>query len=238
MAVDKTALPTATSGVIRQLSACRLLLAIALASSLVLADGMVFGYDPDMRRWSLQQEESQLCLINCEHGVEKMLVSVALSDLRGAKAAWVIPIPSPPDSTAIDIVKGFPPLAGTDVLERANRVVDETFTWMSYTQLYPILFLRGVHREAEFGVDAGYYGESRGVSVYAHKEEMGLTTELVTAQHPGAIGGYLAEKGMELPDNERQVLDTYRQDSFSFVVTWISDSSAFMHESLAARDPQ
>jgi hypothetical protein len=67
---------------------------------------------------------------------------------------------------------------------------------------------------------------------------MGLTTELVTAQHPGAIGGYLAEKGMELPDNERQVLDTYRQDSFSFVVTWISDSSAFMHESLAARDPQ
>ena len=210
----------------------RWLFACALTTTLALADGMIIGYDPRLGRWSLQQEESQLCLINYEHAVEKMLVSVALSNLRGAKAAWVIPIPSPPDSAAIDIVKGFPPLAGTNVLERSNRVVDETFTWMSYTQLYPILFLRGLERESEFGVDAGYYGEFRDVSVYEHREAMGLTAEVVTAQHPGAIVGYLAEKGVELPDNARQVLDTYRQDSFSFVVTWISDSSAFMRESM------
>jgi hypothetical protein len=197
---------------------------------------MVFGYDPHMGRWDLHQEESQLCLINYENGIERMLVSVALSDLRGSKAAWIVPIPSSPDSAAIDIVKGFPTFAGTSILARVERVVTRQFTRMSLTQFYPALFLQDPNREAGFGPVYGLGGsDSEEVSVHSRKEEMGLTTELVTAEHPGAIFGYLKEKGVELPDEAQKVLDKYRVDSFSFVVTWISDSFAFMGESLTAR---
>ncbi len=217
-------------------SPCRWLVAAAVTTTLALADGMVFGYDPRMGRWDLQQEESQLCLINYENGVERMLVSVALSDLRGSKAAWIVPIPSSPDSASIDIVRGFPTLAGTSILARVERVVTRQFTRMSLTQFYPALFLQDPNREAGFGPVYGLSGsDSEEVSVHNRKEEMGLTTELVTAEHPGAIFGYLKEKGVELPDEAQDVLDKYRADSFSFVVTWISDSFAFMGESLTAR---
>jgi hypothetical protein len=219
----------------RGLPLLRWLVAGALSTALVLADGMIIGEDPHLGHWSLQQERSQLCLINYENGIERMLVSVALSDLHGTKAAWIVPIPSAPDNTAIGIVKGFPALEGNDILHRAEGVLAKQFRRMSLTQLYPVLFLCRPRPEMEFGEVRGVPGAgSEKVSVHSHREEMGLTAELVTAEHPGAIYGYLEEKGVELPDEVRPMLDKYRTDSFAFVVTWISNSSAFMRESLTA----
>jgi len=208
----------------------------ALTTALALADGFVVARD-HLGRWDLQQERSQLCLINYENGVERMLVSVALSDLRGTGAAWIVPVPSAPDSAAIDIVKGFPTLAGTNIMARAERVVTRQFTRMCLMQLYPALFQPDPNRQAGIGPVYGLPDlTSEEVSVHSHKEEMGLTAELVTAEHPGAIFGYLTGKGVVLPEKAKPVLDKYRADSFSFVVTWISDSSAFMSQSMTARD--
>jgi len=238
VAIENSAASTSRGCPTRGLPFWRWFVACALATALALADGIVVSRD-HLGRWNLQEEESQLCLINYENGVERMLVSVALSDLRGARAAWIVPIPSAPDSTAVDIVKGFPAFAGTNIVARAERVVVRQFARMSLMQIYPALFLRDPNREAGIDVVYGLLGsDSEEISVHSRKEEMGLTTELVTADHPGAMVGYLTEKGIDLPDAARPVLDEYGTDSFSFVVTWISDTGAFMRESLTAREYQ
>jgi hypothetical protein len=207
-----------------------------LTTGLALADGFVVARD-HLGRWDLQQEQSQLCLINYDRGIERMLISVALSDLRGTKAAWVVPIPSSPESVSIGIVKGFPTLAGTNIMARAERVVVGQFTRMCLMQLYPALYLPDPDRRTGFDVLYGMSATgSDGINVHSHEEEMGLTTELVTAEHPGAIFGYLTAKGVVLPEKARPVLDMYRADSFSFVVTWISDTGAFMSESLTEQE--
>jgi hypothetical protein len=131
----------------------------ALTTALALADGFVVARD-HLGRWDLQQEQSQLCLINCERGVERMLVSVALSELRGTSAAWVVPIPSSPASVSIDIVKGFPTLAGTNIMARAERVVVGQFTRMCLMQLYPALYLPDPNRRAGFDVVYGSFGDT------------------------------------------------------------------------------
>jgi hypothetical protein len=234
--MEKPAGPAPGTCLTCRLPLWRWLVVGALATALAPADGFVVARD-HLGRWDLQQEQSQLCLINYERGIERMLVSVALSDLRGTKAAWVVPIPSSPDSVSVDIVKGFPTLAGTNIITRAERVVTGQFSRMCLMQLYPALYLPDPNRRA--GVDVVYgmgATGSDGVNVHSHKEELGLTTELVTAEHPGAILGYLTAKGVMLPEKVRPVLDKYRADSFSFVVTWISDTGAFMRESLTTQE--
>jgi len=58
------------------------------------ADGMFYKRYSDNIMWELQNVGQQLCAINYESGLEKMLLYVDLKDLQGEKAVWIFPVPA------------------------------------------------------------------------------------------------------------------------------------------------
>lgn len=193
----------------------------------VWGDGGIVIYDGDMFAWELQYMDRQLCAINYENGFENMLLSVDVTDLRGEKAVWIFPIPAEPGATAIDIIKGFPRLGGYDIERQADEAVADAFLWMRLSQVYtiPCTLLMATMEVLPPGL---------GVEVHEHVEEMGLTTELITAEDGTAFYEYLTDTGLDLPPDLRSLFEEYVGKEYSFVASWISDIERYRRE--AARE--
>jgi hypothetical protein len=189
----------------------------------VWGDGGIVIYDGDMSLWELQGMDRQTCAINYEDGFENMLLSVDISDLRGEKAVWIFPIPAEPSGTSIDIIKGFPRFGGYDMERQADETVADAFLWMRLSQVYTIPYMMLMTTMQLVPPDLG-------VEVHEHVEEMGLTTELITAEDGTAFYEYLTDTGLDLPPDLRSVLEEYVGKEYSFVASWISDIERFRQE--------
>jgi hypothetical protein len=77
----------------------------------------------------------------------------------------------------------------------------------------------------------GFMGAAGGIEVHERIEKLGLTTELITAQDRDAPYDYLKKKGLDLPDDARAILGDYVGADYSFVVSWISDTTRFQPDS-------
>jgi len=207
-----------------------ILLSFAFVSP-VSADGIIHIYDPDMMSWGLQNEDQQLCAINYENGLENMILSIDVSDLHGEKAVWIFPVPAKPDKTVIDIIKGFPRLWGYDVKEKTDDTISGAFSVMRLSQVYTFPFMLFFY----MGMSKVGVGIEEGITIHEHIEEMGLTTELITAEDGNTFYNYLTNKGLNLPADSKSILDGYIGEEFSFVISWISDIEKFKQES-ATRD--
>jgi len=208
-----------------------ILVCFLIISPLVCADGGLVYYepnDPDMFYWRLHSIDRQFCAINHENGLENMLLSLELGDLKGERGAWIFPVPSEPEFVKIDLIKGFPEFYGSGLKENARDKIGDTFLLMTGSQVYTLpLFLL---KFAAFGV--GYAGtlgvsESLGVTVYEHIEEMGVTTELVSAEKGEFLVDYMKSKDLNLPYGFKSILDEYIGEDYSFVISWISDMEEF-----------
>jgi|Deesub1362B_J571_1020462.scaffolds.fasta_scaffold08645_1 hypothetical protein len=184
------------------------------------ADGGIVIYDPDIYEWKLQVMKEQFCAINYENGTQKMLLALNVN-LRGEKAVWIFPVPAEPDEIMIDTVRGFPKLEGHDIKMRADERISDAFTLMRLSQVYTFPFIMFTQE----------FEEIKEVEVHEHIEEMGLTTELITAEDGSKFYSYLADKGLTLPANLESILDEYVGKEYSFVVSWISDIKKFKQES-------
>ncbi len=214
-----------------------ILLMVCLLYSCIHADGMFMAFDPTEMRHELQREDEQVCFVNHRHGVEHMLLSVGLSDVRTDKAVWIVPVPAPAESISLDIIKGLPKMRGNGIVADAGIVWRRSLFLMSLSQLYPFLFwYRSLEEERPnlMGSDYGAYDGhgDHGVTISDHVERLGLTAELVSTRERGALYRYLKEKGVDLPAGTAPVLDQYDSVGYSFIVSWISDSGKFMHESI------
>jgi len=209
----------------KPLTSLFILLTFALVQP-VYADGVIVSLDPDMMEWRLQDEELQLCAINYENGYQNMLLSVGLRDMANEKAVWIFPVPAKPAETTVDIIKGFPQLQGVDIEESAERKISTVFTNMRLSQVYAlpiILFRTAGHLQARAtGIE--------GVTIHERQEQLGLTTELITAEDGDSFYHYLADKGLDMPPDSKSILDDYTGKEYSFVVSWISDAGAFIEE--------
>jgi len=205
-------------------------------SQTVLADGMIYYPDP-YDHWHPQVESRQLAAINYEDGFENMLLSIEVTDFQGEEGVWIFPVPAEPEDTVIDIVKGFPNFYGTDIEQRVERSVEDTFDYIRLSQIYtiPLMMFRpvtyGGYAMAEGMQKTAATDASTGVTVHEHIEEMGLTTELITAERGTGVYNYLTRKGLELPEEAKDVLDEYMGEGYSFVVSWISDIGEFKDSS-------
>lgn len=203
---------------------------ILLLLPLSFADGMIHYYD---YYWRPLDEDRQYCAINYQNGLEKMILTVSLSDIRGTKAVWIFPVPAKPKDVAIDIIKGFPALYGYDVKGQAEYKVEESLIFMSMSQIYPILFpflfVKAPHYYTALGIRKGaeWQNIEEGVTVHERIEKMGLVTELVTAESGDALSNYLTNKGLDLPSESKEILDEYVGKEYSFVISWISDVEEF-----------
>jgi len=195
------------------------------------ADGIIYFHDPDMLHWEIQNEDRQLCAINYENGKQNMILAVDAIDLKGDKAVWLFPVPSEPDDTEVDIIKGFPELYGYDILESNDNIISGSFIAIRFTQVYtlPALFFLLTGQFA-YGGALGP-GEKYDITIHEHIEKMGLTTELITAEDGNAFYSYLTSRGFDLPPESKPVLDEYAGNEYTFVVSWISDVEQFKNES-------
>ena len=60
------------------------------------------------------------------------------------------------------------------------------------------------------------------VSVETHIEKKGMVAEVISAETSQALYDYLASKGVEIERRSIPVLDSYTQDDYVFVVSWLS----------------
>ena len=194
-------------------------LLIIFISPVVFSDGGIVIYDNDM--WNMFNEDQQYCAINYKDGYQKMIIAVDTEGaLKGDKAVWIFPIPAKPDNVEINIIKGFPSLRGKPINREAYDTISERLLLSSLTQIYTYpLFIFFSFRNAG--------GMRDGLEVHERVQKMGMTTELVTAEEAGAFYDYLTEKGIDLPDNFKSILEDYIGQNYSFVVSWISDVEKF-----------
>lgn len=212
-----------------------ILLIILFLFPFATADGMILVQDRDL--WTLQSEQQQAAWIYFENGIENLLISINPgTDLNGTRGVWIFPVPAPPGSVAIDVVKGYPNFQGDDI----DTTYTETVALSSLTMIgyatFPFSVLTGIPFAYVFGMAGGISQHSlsdsmgtggTGVIVYQHIEKMGVTSELITATDPAAISSYISKKGVTISGPAQSSLDGYIGQDYSFVVVYISNISAY-----------
>lgn len=194
-----------------------------------VADGGIVVYEGET--WRMFDEEQQFCAINFHDGMQRMLLTVNTTDeLRGDRAVWIFPIPSEPEEVDIDILEGFPVFRGFDVLEEWPTLVDYIrlkleiaslnfaltqgrlgFVWLSLAWHGGL----GPMKESGFAEE--------GLEVHSTSRHRGLTAELVSTRSVDTLSAYLIKKRVDLPIEFKAILDEYIGESYSFVISWISD---------------
>jgi len=123
-----------------------LLLGIIFAPGFALADGGMIHFDPYSDRWDYFDETNQQAFINYENGVEKMILSVGVGDLKEGKTMWIFPVPADPNKVAVDVITKLPILRGKKFPKKLSQ------TWimprngckrLKYIR-FPLLFFSGI----------------------------------------------------------------------------------------------
>lgn len=208
-----------------------ILIIIILALPIVFADGAIIIYDEDI--WKIGAEDQQLAAINYEEGIENMLISVNLNEeVEAEKAVWIFPVPASHEQVQIDILKGYPVLLGKDLENKFEDAVSGTTWSMRGYSLFPFsipFFLIRMFGSAG-SVEEGYsYLRSTDLRIWDIVNKHGLTSELATAKNQQALDEYLAFKGLELPQEARNMMGEYIGQNSSFVITYINDLEGFMN---------
>lgn len=196
---------------------------------LVFADGMVVipkGYG---------RERGQLAFIdyNEDTKLEKMILSIQMDNIRGQKAAWVFPVPSSPNNVAIDVIQDMPrySYSGREVRSYARNVIRNVKEGVLIFQIWPVFFFISPVMYSESFYSEGNAKDvsietGQSVNVYEHIEKYGVTTELVGAEDGAAVRLYLVNKGLEVPFEANNVLRSYADKDYTFVVAWLDDSGS------------
>ena len=196
--------------------------------TLVSADGMVHIQDPDMN-WRIHDEKQQFCVINYENGYQNMILAIDIDTLnKDQKGVWIFPVPASPDRTVIDIVREFPNLWGSDVEIEVDQKIFESFSVMRLSQIYtfPSLLWDFLGRGGDI-ITNSFEGKSlggtiEGVTIHEYIEKYGVVTELVSTKNGEALYKHLLTKGLNVPEESKEVIEEYVGDDYSFVISWFS----------------
>lgn len=214
-------------------------LAILLAPCFTLADGGMIRFDPYSDRWDYADETNQQAFINYESGVEKMILSVGVGDLKEGKTMWIFPVPADPSKVAVDVVTKMPSLQGEEISEKARSNLDGAKSWLQATQIYtlPFALTRTLGGSSSFdarmpsgtSLGGGFKNATRpDVVVFEHLEKEGITSEIVTARTAQGFNEYFSKKGLKIESSSIPVLQKYIGKDYSFVVSWMEQKDLFL----------
>lgn len=222
---------------------CLWVLVMVLSGS-AFGDGMMYHEqekpDPNAQgRWALLPEDQQHCVITYKDGREHMSLAVAPGTWPQAagRALWLFPVPGTPDKIQIGIERSMPDWGGQEILAPARQRVDEMACILGVMQSPVAFSAYYAIREISKGLAAmggavvgdqseesdSFISKSASVHVHQHVEDMGVTMELVTADHASALAQYAEIKKLSLPREAIRVLERYMDGKHAFVLTWISD---------------
>jgi hypothetical protein len=215
------------------------MLAVLLAPGFALADGGIVHFDPYSDRWDFADETNQQAFINYEKGVEKMILSVGVGDLREGKTMWIFPIPANPNKVAVDVVTKLPILRGEEISQKAQSNLDDALGFLQATQIYTLPFasthtLGGSSSfdggmPASTGLGGSFKNATRpDVVIYEHLEKEGITSEIITATTAQGFNEYFSKKGLKIESSSIPVLQNYIGKEYSFVVSWMEQKELFL----------
>lgn len=190
---------------------------------MVLADGMVI--EPYPGGWHYADENTQLAVINYQNNLEKMIISINTDAEKGA--VWLFPIPAAPEDVVIDVVDTFPNLFGSNIIDFAERGVDDVIESSKYTLIYPIfrpryLYTSKAGEVLESAISAEIETGSK-VIIHETIEKYGITTQLLSSNSATDLYVYLRNKGLEVNFQSITPLREYIGNDYTFVVSWISE---------------
>ncbi|MBU2564675.1 MAG: DUF2330 domain-containing protein [Candidatus Thermoplasmatota archaeon] len=203
-----------------------LMMIFSCFSQIVIADGGVIGYH---YQTIYHPENSQSAIINYKNGVQKMLISVNFTWSESDKSAWILPVPSKPEDTDVDVIDGTPTFSGYDVKEDAKEEIskDLAFSLLGYLMPWPLGYTAlYVYTEGMGALSAG----GLGVQVYKHIEKEGITVEVVSATEGEGLYNYLTNKGLNVSEGVIPPLDSYVSKNYTFIISWVSSSDKTMRE--------
>lgn len=215
-----------------------LILLILLVSPLAFADGGLWIRDRD--RWDLYDQEQQLASIDYKDGYQNMLIQINIDDqVHGDKAVWIFPVPAPPEKVAIDVMKGYPIFEGDNIKNELELTVSGMGLLYAFYSTFPfsmILFplftamgSAGSYASARYNEEFNQLFHTGDWDVTVHEviEKMGITTELITTRDATSLQGYLNSKGLDFPEDSKEMLNEYIGKDYSFVVSYIDDIDRF-----------
>ena len=209
---------------------------LLLISSLLLADGGIWV--PDHNIWQPHPENQQLAAIHWEDGTQNMILSVDIDRQEPAeKAIWIFPVPASHEKIRIDVSEGFPTFSGQEIdSELGSSTALSAFAsvgWATFPAGIPLLLLLAMG--SPIGSVGGMEGAPRamaaglpeGVILRERIIRMGLTTDLISAYNSAGLEQYFTERGGTVSSESKEVLNYYVGRQYSFVVSYISNLSAF-----------
>jgi hypothetical protein len=217
-------------------------LALFLASSNILADGMVvYQPDPNSPVWDYSDETSQQAFINYQNGLEKMIVGISIGG-ENKNAVWLFPVPSDPSKVAMDVIDDMPQMSGEEISSKAAISLLEAQDFLSNTQIYPALksiFSGSMNSGFEDSLSAPTAGSmslglakggvneeaAQDVVVYEHLDKNGMTSEIITAKTADGLSKYFQDKGLKIEKGMIPALDAYIGKNYSFVASWMGSSN-------------
>jgi hypothetical protein len=195
----------------------------------VAGDGMAFKGEQE--RWILKSESQQLAAINFENGYENLLLAVIFEDnLRDNTTVWIFPVPAQPEEIEIDVLKGYPQFGGKSLDRSMGETAGKVFLTSAAFGTFPAslpLCLMGGAGFFTLQKSLGVMDPTGSVVIHKRVEKMGLTTELVTARDGTSLENYVAKIGHDLPDDAESILEEYTGQDYSFVISYISNTTEF-----------
>lgn len=199
-----------------------LIMVFSCFSQIAVADGGVIGYH---YQTIYHPENSQSAIINYKNGVQKMLISVNFTWSESDKSAWILPVPSKPEDTDVDVIDGAPTFSGYDVKEDGKEELKDDLALSLICYLSPPVLPFLYVWTSGFMAAGG-----AGVQVYKHLEKEGITVEVVSATEGGGLYDYLTDKGLNVSEGVILPLDNYVSKNYTFVISWVSSSNKTMRE--------
>ncbi len=205
-------------------------------SGCVLADGGVFSKYGDL---IYLDQSSQSAVISQFSGVQCMLISIDFDWQESDAVAWIFPLPSDPEATQTYIVDGAPAFYGQDIIKEARGELTDSLAvytisyatssfvpWPASMLLTRALFPSyGVAPSGSLGGEDGGSDGGTTVTIHSHIERYGLVVEVISATEGEGIYLYLTQQGLEISENVVPPLDDYVEKDYSFVVTWVEEST-------------
>lgn len=199
---------------------------------------MLIRPDPYADRWDYVLESNQQAFINYQNGVQKMLISISLSEDSDG-SLWLFPIPAEPEDISLDVVTELPDLNGENIQDLAEREVDTIKGFFYLSQIYSINyaireFIGSSHHSKSGYLSGGpvvggdFFGDNgleQDVVVHEHIDKEGITSEIITAKTGEALYEYLRDKEFKIKEGSIAVLDQYIGEEYSFVTSWKETSS-------------
>lgn len=201
------------------------------------AGGQMAHADGKMYSWSMSEdimrqaeEYGQSAYISYINNQETLLINVNTGKLHN-NALWVFPIPADPKNVRLEIIDVLPTfVVGWDLFDQLydNAGANSPFLYWPLSAVCSPLSIRTFILRSVFSV---FFGsefsdlEQDGITRYESLSKYGITSEVIQAISPEELISYFRQKGLVLDENETLVWKDYFFKNYSFVLSWISDSS-------------